>query len=358
MLRMTAVLFLAVLVLHASSLAKEPSFTLLGWPPDSNDSRASDISGDGTTVVGGRHSFVWKQSTGMVPIPGVQAQAVSYDGSVVVGITDWVPTEAYMWTSSGGFSVLGDLPGGDVECWPQGVSADGSVVVGHGSTDAGVETWRWTQATGIVSLGRMSAHDTAAQGISADGSVIVGYAIVPYVGDSAWRWTEQSGYVSIGRGRAYGVSSDGSTIVGQTSQTAAMIWTESTGQQVIGALPGFTYSQFSDVSADGAIAVGASYISSSNPEAMILDAENGLRSLEEVLTTVCGLDLAGWELGFTTGISDDGTTIVGIGTDPSGQSQAWMAVTPEPATVVLLAAGGAALCMRRWQGTKNRGTET
>ena len=61
-----------------------------------------------------------------------------------------------------------------------------------------------------------------------------------------------------------------------------------------------------------------------------------------------GLDLSGWTLTRGTGISADGTTIVGIGTNPAGQTEAWRAVVPEPSSLSLLAlAAGVALDRRR-----------
>jgi hypothetical protein len=49
-----------------------------------------------------------------------------------------------------------------------------------------------------------------------------------------------------------------------------------------------------------------------------------------------GLDLSGWTLGEVTAISGDGTTIAGRGIPPDpSMSGAWIAVIPEPSTVVL-----------------------
>ncbi len=39
--------------------------------------------------------------------------------------------EAFRWTSGGGMVGLGDLPGGESDSEANGVSADGSVVVGY-----------------------------------------------------------------------------------------------------------------------------------------------------------------------------------------------------------------------------------
>jgi hypothetical protein len=42
----------------------------------------------------------------------------------------------------------------------------------------------------------------------------------------------------------------------------------------------------------------------------------------------------GWTLAAATGVSADGTVIVGRGINPSGETEAWIAILPEPITAV------------------------
>jgi uncharacterized membrane protein len=102
------------------------------------------------------------------------------------------------------------------------------------------------------------------------------------------------------------------------------------------------------VSADGSVIVGWNYASSTYGEAFIWDTVHGMRSLEDVLVNECGLDLAGWDLCEARGVSADGLTIVGSGHNPngSGNTEAWVATIPEPATLSLLVLGGLALLRR------------
>ena len=88
-------------------------------------------------------------------------------------------------------------------------------------------------------------------------------------------------------------------------------------------------------------------------DATIWDSEHGNRILADVLIGVFGIDLMGWELTHATGISDDGLTIVGNGFNPSGVSEGWIFVVPEPSSVVMIGAGLVVLATRnrRW----NRG---
>src|SRR5262249_26551175 len=70
---------------------------------------------------------------------------------------------------------LGDLPGGEFRSVANGVSADGSTVIGFSGLGAGQEAFRWTSAGGMVGLGDLSGGDfeSSANGVSADGSVVV-----------------------------------------------------------------------------------------------------------------------------------------------------------------------------------------
>ena len=72
-------------------------------------------------------------------------------------------------------------------------------------------------------------------------------------------------------------------------------------------------------------------------EAFIWDSANGMRNLRELLVSE-GDDLTGWRLTWAYGISGDGSTIVGFGTNPEGSSEAWVArlkSVPEPSTLIL-----------------------
>ena len=56
-------------------------------------------------------------------------------------------------TSAASLTPLGDLPGGEFRSVANGVSADGSTVVGFSGLGAGQEAFRWTSGGGMVGLG-------------------------------------------------------------------------------------------------------------------------------------------------------------------------------------------------------------
>jgi probable HAF family extracellular repeat protein len=228
------------------------------------------------------------------------------------------------------FMGLGDLPGGFVFSRAFGVSAQESVVVGMSHSDSGVEAFRWTSAGGMVGLGVIpgGSFPSYGAGVSADGSVVVGDS-----GGEAFRWTADGGMVGLGvmpggsSSRANGVSADGSVVVGD-SGGEAFRWTAAGGMVGLGVIPGGSSSRANGVSADGSVVVGRSSSKERFAVAFIWNSTSGIRALEQVLTEL-GIDLTGWTLTYATGVSVDGLTIVG-----SGSQGAWIAVLPKPIIAV------------------------
>jgi uncharacterized membrane protein len=142
----------------------------LGWLDDYvSRSGASDISADGSTVVGSSlvhevgggyvyHGFRWTAAGGMRDIgqPGcgqaVNPVGVSADGSVIIGTVECGPhgQSAFIWTPSLGLVDLIQFAqmryGVDFGSWAlfgaTGISDDGRVIVGYGQNPAGIsEGW-------------------------------------------------------------------------------------------------------------------------------------------------------------------------------------------------------------------------
>jgi probable HAF family extracellular repeat protein len=268
----------------------------LGHPPGNWLTFASDVSADGSTVVGWGinqagyvNSFVWTAATGMRGLtwdsyPYVYATGVSADGSTVVGFSSGPESgEAFVWTAESGMMGLGNFPGGRNSA-ATGISADGSIIVGNGVNDQGYyEAFIWTAPTGMIGLGTLHGDqtpqslDSFANGVSADGSTVVGLSYGEGYAD-AFVWTAAAGMIPLGmlpgapyfESAATGVSGDGSTVVGVTVGQA-FVWTAVTGMVGLGYLPDGGYSHASGVSADGSTIVGVARNSSGNFEAFILE---------------------------------------------------------------------------------------
>lgn len=285
---------------------------------------AQGVSNDGSIVVGssGSQAFRWSAGSGIVGLGDLAGGAfestasdVSGNGSVVVGAsTSTSGREAFRWSAGSGMVGLGDLAGGDYKSYASGVSGDGSVVVGYGTTATGIEAFRWTTGSGMVSLGDLAgenansfSQNSYAVGVSEDGSVVVGYGTSDS-GQEAFRWTASGGMVGLG------------DLAGGNFQSVAY-----------------------DSSDDGSVVVGFGISASGYEEAFIWEQGSGMHSLKDLLTTVYGLDLGDWRLGRAYGVSADGQIIVGTGSH-DGVMEGWvidlnLSPVPEPTSVWMFGCG-------------------
>jgi probable HAF family extracellular repeat protein len=205
---------------------------------DAASSGASGVSADGAIIVGslsdGEREFQWTEEGGVVDIDalaglaeGTWASDISSDGSTIVGTSQGRAFRLRVGMAIEDLGVLDETSG------TSAVSADGSVIVGYANeaTFTGVQAVRWTAETGMVGLGERLPGDffwSEAHDVSADGAVVVGQQGPP---DGAFLWTENSGSRLIasiliedyGLGEslagwqliaANAVSADGKTIVG------------------------------------------------------------------------------------------------------------------------------------------------
>lgn len=334
-----------------------------------NRSRAYDVSDNGSVVVGFADSnlFRWTESVTMSHSAVEQDQsAVSGDGAVVVGSYN-APVagfEAFRWMADGTFEGLGDLPGGSFDSAAYDVSADGSIIIGAGTSALGEEAFRWTQATGMVGLGDLpgGTNESVALGVSSIGDVVVGYSVDAPTRRQAFRWTAVTGMVGLGRmpgaewSVARSVSADGSVVAGFNSfpssgigspRARAFRWTASEGMVSLSSLPDqINQSEANDVSADGSVIVGNGTTLSPSGElqggAFYWTAATGMVNLQELLVSAGVTNLDGWSISDATAVSADGLTVVGSASDPTGRTQAYVATIPEPSTLAFAASGAAA----------------
>lgn len=347
--------------------AQAASFSGLGLLSGATASTAAGVSADGSVVVGssGNQAFRWTAAGGIQGLgflPGgtsSTATAVSADGSVVVGgsYAPYSPydfhLQAFRWTATGGMQGLGSL----LDSRANGVSDHGSLVVGEYLPPTFFsQAIIWPQGGSPGAIAYPTYLSSAAKGVSADGSVVVGY--VEKAGFSimeAFRWTQAGGLEVLGflpgnsHSSASSVSADGSVVVGQ-SGSEAFLWNSSQGMQGLGFLPGSSASSASGLSADGSVVVGQS-----GGEAFLWNSTEGMQSLAQVLIAAGVTNLTGWGLANATAVSADGYTVVGYGTNPNGQGEAWIAdlrnttAVPTPALLPGLIGMGLAAWRQRRQ---------
>jgi probable HAF family extracellular repeat protein len=357
MLLVSSVLGVAATV--PSTPVHAQSFSGLGFLPGGSFSDVQAVNADGTVVVGygvattgANEAFRWTQAGGMAGLgfltglTGSEAFGVNADGTVVVGQGGvfgccGIPQEAFRWTQAGGMAGLGFLTGG-ISSGAQGVNADGTVVVGNSdTTGTPTEAFRWTQAGGMAGLGFLTGGNfSSARSVNAGGTVVVGFSNATGSPREAFRWTQAGGMAGLGFltggtfSDAQAVNADGTVVVGYGDATAtggnaeAFRWTQAGGMAGLGFLTGRTFfSNALGVNANGTVVVGFSDSGPGGvlgPEAFRWTQTDGMQSVQALLAAK-GVSTTGWTLSHALGVSADGQVIVGIGRDPNGKNQGWIA---------------------------------
>lgn len=250
------------------------------------------------------------------------ATGVSSDGSVVVGSgTSSLGRLAVRW-QSGTLTALPQLPGGLNNAHAWSVSGNGNAVVGHSEHAAGTEAFRWTSAGGIQGLGTLGGgtYFSRANAISGDATTIVGYSDGP-LGTEAFRRTGGSlvgigdlaggGYFS----QALGVNYDGSVVVGISASangaSEAFRWTSTGGMVGLGDLAGGGFNSVATATNfDGSVVVGTGRTGTTSNPAYRWTAATGMVSIGDLPGSTT--------FARATGVSADGNVIVGYSQGSQG----------------------------------------
>lgn len=332
MIKIFNILFTIVFLL-LNLETKPQSITWLGFiSPGGAGSSAEAVSSDGSVVVGSSsapsnqyHAFRWTPTTGMIDLGTLGGRTsygldVSEDGQVVVGSSEvsmiGTTSRAFRWTQSGGLQSLGTL--GGVESQAFAVSADGSIIVGQSQTlNTPIHAFRWMESGGMYDLGAPDSNSwSAAYCISANNSVIGGVATFSSAFEHAALWN--GGWIDLGTlggndSYVNGISDDGSVAVGSSrtsdGYTHAFRWSFSTGLQDLGVLATGYNSQAIDVNSDGSIIIGWAQNEYGQDRAVRWTNAN----LIEDLTVTYASILGDAKLLSAKDISPDGRFIVGTG---------------------------------------------
>ena len=238
---------------------------------------------------------------GQPPYDESEAMAVSSDGSIVAGTYAYAATyqptptqskgDVFVWTQAGGLTHRA-LPSGEYSAISVTLSTNGAIMVGL-SNDSAANTHVFRLTAARSELLPLLPGDTNADSVllSANGAVVVGNCMQGTSTNPthAFRWT-----------KAEGTKTLGSLAVGSSD---------------LGTLA-------TSVSESGRVIVGTS-----RGQAFLWTKAWGIRPLQYVLETRYHLAraLTGWTLATANAVSPDGKTICGLGVDPSGKTEGWVA---------------------------------
>jgi MYXO-CTERM domain-containing protein len=154
----------------------------------------------------------------LADLPGGSVESfvdgVSSDGSALVGWSSGASgVEATLWVGLGAPQGLGDLPNGDFESYAYAVSLGGKRVVGESHTTGGYRAFLWDQVNGMRALGDV----LSGLGVDMTGWTLdVAYAISPN-----GRWVVGTGETP--QGNREGFIADLPEPGGATSALAALL---------------------------------------------------------------------------------------------------------------------------------------
>lgn len=293
------------------------TYTEIPPPPGYTLAHASDVSRDGTVVVGTvfnsntTRAFIWTAATGMQLLQPADPQgrsdaATVSDNKIVFGqsldnSTGW---HACYWDSAGKVHVIPGLAGGVIhDC-----SGDGTVAVGgardsNGDFDAIV----WDATHGI----RYIPNGQFAEAVSEDGKTV---AANTKLGSGGLLWTEAGGAkVAVQSRYLRGISSDGTLLVG--------------GGALRMRYPG-AISQVALQTLDPSLKVSDSgdFVLFSfqvwTPGTGVVSTNDYLRAL--------GAPVGSWQSATLASCSRDGRTVVGYSSSSSGESGFVVTSAPIP----------------------------
>lgn len=313
-------------------------------------SYANSVSADGAVIVGrgtsasGSEAFRWTANGGMIGLGDLAGGAfssvahdVSNNGAVIVGQATVATGDiGFRWTVSTGMVSIGDLPGGAIRSEAYAVSANGGFAVGPSTSANGQEAFRYYNGV-LTPLGDLAGGPFASQAwsTSSNGAVVVGRSQT-LDGWQAFRWTAAAGMVGIGElagggylSHAMAVNYNGSVIGGYSASgngIEGFRWMPGTGMVGLGHPAGMTATYVYGMDDLGNRLVGTASDGVNNV-GFLWTTTDGMQTLQSILQSQGG-DLSGWTILGATAISGNGKVIVGYGTNPNGDTEAFRAVIP------------------------------
>lgn len=197
--------------------------TLIGNTQPENTYGGAHISGDGQIVTGltefefggsvtGVLSWRWTANGGVTHLSPYRPNAsitratnISRDGSTIVGTgSDSVfgdVTEAWMWREGQGYTILPDAPGARwVEAEARAVNSDGTIVVGKGNDSIGnIHALIWRNGVPTALSAPATYRSATAHGLNEDGTIVAGVIAGSTAGlpETGAVWTTDTGWVPV-----------------------------------------------------------------------------------------------------------------------------------------------------------------
>jgi uncharacterized membrane protein len=292
---------------------------VLGTFPSGQFPRALGASENGERIFGVGNSafnndqgFRWDAPGPIQPLQvltgysSARPRGISTTGHFIAGSLtgSGQPNRAAIWNHAG-VGMLLPLPAGatSTNAW---TVADNRVTLGTASTAQGLRGVRWVPIEGTVEYfaSEPFPYNVSFSDASHDATVVVGTAEISFNSFQPWRWTSGG------------------------------------GSELLPLVPGKTLGSIHGVSGDGAVMIGDNQTSGGFDTAVatVWLADGSVRTLSDYLTGA-GMMTAGWTFTTATGISADGTVIVGHGVNPQGNSGGFVAVLPAPGAGMLGLAG-------------------
>lgn len=304
-------------------------------------------------------AFRWSMATGteLLPIdPGISSSRAFgvNDSGVVAGESTLSPTrrEATLWAASGVRSGLGTLPNPNSEDFSSvafAVNNAGTAAGWSDSTD-GTRAFNWTSAGGMTSLGVLpGGTQTRAYSINAAGES-AGWGTSP---DGDRGFVANPDLTSVGalsadptsRTRAYGISNGNGWITGDARDPSigdtAFLWSPSSALISLGVLQGAARSFGADVNSD-AWAVGWNDGGANGEQAFLWTPGDGMLDLNAVV-----VDAQGWQIQRARSINDMGYIVANAMNADGSIRAVLLTPVPEPSTWALMFGGLAAIGLNR-----------
>jgi len=333
-------------------------------------SHANHVSDDGhmafgfaVGINGGLTGWRWTHASGMQVMPSLpgygwaEPYGTNRTNDFILGRIG-IPgggSQSFIWDELGGYTLIGDLPGGTNNSGLTAITEDASYGVGfssHGFSTIGAPIFRavsWTPSDGLAPLPLPSTGDdltnSRAYSLLPDGRIFGQSA------SGAWLYSESYGTFEmlLGAEAMSHVSSDGAFFAGNDGfASRAAYWTREDGQTFLPLLDGHLYSGLRGMSNDGSVMVGQSFGQFGGDEVVWFDQGEPIPVID--FATSLGLDMDGWRFIDVMSVSGDGSTIVGTAAHESwvgSRQEGFVLTIPTPASVMPLAVGLMALQRKR-----------